>query len=895
MELRAYQKTVLNDLRRFLFLLSETQSIRKAYNTLWEEKGVSIGESGMPPYHMVLQSVPHVCLKVPTGGGKTYLAANSIKPIFDSMPCTRPRAVVWLVPSDAILKQTANNLTNRAHPYRQRIDVDFSGNVEIYTKDQLLNGQNFNISSVNDNLSVFILSYDSFRANNKEGRKAYQQNGYLNSFKTLQKDKSILLPDIDETALIQVIRSLNPVVIVDESHHATSKLSIEMLENFNPCFILDLTATPKDGSNIISFVNARHLKNEGMVKLPVIVYNQKSQEDVFLSAISLRNRLEVEAVKNKEETGRYIRPIVLLQAETNTSDNSTTYEKIKKILINIGVPGEQIAIKTGEKDDIKNVDLLSENCKIRFIITVNALREGWDCPFAYILATVANRSSVVDVEQILGRTLRLPYAKESKNHQSLNLSYVITSSADFYGTLDKVVDGLNHAGFSKKDYRAKNMEDVSPIKSDNPFQMSLDDFMSEDKNAENSNSGGLPSENAVVANTEKMSEGFDDSTNQEWSNGVQEADKKSDGVFDDMMDMAMRENAAYCEDMESKTDEHFADIPDEVKDKMKAYHVKEEFKEDIRKLKLPQFVIEEQYGFFSLQRYELVDRESLRKGFTLSDKDTKIDFNSIDAEIAKIDAGEDGESPKAWKLRGFESEIAKEWFDSRPTESKRRHCIDKICTKLSKINALHDGEIREYVGRIISHMTAAQLTELEQMPDLYAEKVKKKVDSLLAEHEAEVFHKWLAQDYIKCLPMYELAETITPIKTISSIPKSLYEEEDGNLNPYERKVIWELSALDNVRWWHRNAARKEFAINGAVTAYPDFMVMLENGKMLMLETKGDFLKNDEAEAKSKTGAEWAGLAGAMYKYFMVFETKRSGYAGSCSYDEFMDIMRGMRL
>ena len=185
------------------------------------------------------------------------------------------------------------------------------------------------------------------------------------------------------------------------------------------------------------------------------------------------------------------------------------------------------------------------------------------------------------------------------------------------------------------------------------------------------------------------------------------------------------------------------------------------------------------------------------------------------------------------------------------------------------------------------------MTELEQMPDLYAAKIKEKVDALLAEHELEVFHKWLEQDYIQCQPMYELTESIMPAKTISSIPKSLYEEEDGNLNDYERKVIWELSGLDNVKWWHRNIARKEFAINGVVTVYPDLMVMLENGKMLLIETKGDHLDNDESKEKAKTGAEWAALAGRMYKYYMVFETKNPGYCGAFSHDKFMEIVKGL--
>ena len=878
MELKDYQKTVIHDLSRFLALLSEKQNIRQAYNTLWEEKGVAVGLSGMPPYHMVLQGVPHVCLKVPTGGGKTYLAASSLKPIFDSMTYIHPKAVVWLVPSDAILKQTVENLMNHEHPYRQKIDVDFSGNVEVYTKDMLLNGQNFNPLSVNENLSVFILTYDSFRANNKEGRKAYQQNGNLASFKKYKSDADILLDDVDETALIQIIRRLNPVVIVDESHHAISKLSIEMLENFNPCFVLDLTATPKSGSNIISFVSARQLKNADMVKLPVIVYNQRSQEDVFLSAVSLRQRLETEAVINEAETGKYIRPIVLLQAEPKISDRSTTYGKIRKTLIENGVPEEQIAIKTGDKDDIKDVDLMSKDCEIRFIVTVNALKEGWDCPFAYILATVANRSSAVDVEQILGRVLRLPHTKASKNHQALNLSYVITSSADFYGTLDKVVAGLNHAGFSKKDYRVKDMDDISYAAEEQVIQMDIDDYEVNHQDA---------------VNTEELKEKPGTLPNL----GLADNDVKTDDYIrdtvDSMIDTAIHENALYWEMMNREENECFLDTPQEVISKMKVYHVKEEFREDIRGLKLPQFVIENGYGLFSEQIYELVDRENLRKNFTLTDKDAKVDFASVDAEIAKIDVEESDESPKAWKLRGFENEAVKEWFDSRPPESKRRLCLDRICKRLSKNNAIDDSEIKDYVERIMSQMTESQMTALEQMPDLYAAKIKKKVDDLLAEYEAETFHKWLEQDYIQCQPVYELKESIAPTKTISSIPKSLYEEEDGNLNDYEKKVIWELSGLDNVRWWHRNISRREFCINGAVTAYPDLMIMLENGKLLMVETKGDHLDNDESKAKAKAGSEWASLAGRKYKYYMVFETKKPDYPGAYSYDEFMDIVKGL--
>ena len=116
-----------------------------------------------------------------------------------------------------------------------------------------------------------------------------------------------------------------------------------------------------------------------------------------------------------------------------------------------GIPAEQIAIRTADVNELKKRDLLSPDCPIRYIITVNALKEGWDCPFAYILASLANKTSQVDVEQILGRILRLPHTTQH-SHPALNMSYVLTSSNDFDQTVKQIIKGLNSAGFSDKDF-----------------------------------------------------------------------------------------------------------------------------------------------------------------------------------------------------------------------------------------------------------------------------------------------------------------------------------------------------------------------------------------------------------------------------------------------------------
>ncbi|PSN29058.1 hypothetical protein C0J52_28112 [Blattella germanica] len=279
------------------------------------------------------------------------------------------------------------------------------------------------------------MSFDSLRAKKKEDRKVYQENGNLLSFEaSLSSDEDI--------TLMRVIQSLNPVVVVDESHNAETELSVEMLQNLNPSFILDLTATPRKNSNIISFVDAFELKKESMVKLPVIVYNQYDKTEVISSAIRMQRKLEEEAKKEEKEGGKYIRPIVLFQAQPKNKEDNTTFEKIKEILVKSGIPDNQIKIKTADINEIKGVDLMSKECEVRFIITINALKEGWDCPFAYILASLADKSSAVDVEQILGRILRQPYVMKHKN-DLLNMSYVLTASSKFLDTLDNIVKAAN--------------------------------------------------------------------------------------------------------------------------------------------------------------------------------------------------------------------------------------------------------------------------------------------------------------------------------------------------------------------------------------------------------------------------------------------------------------------
>ena len=349
----------------------------------------------------------------------------------------------------------------------------------------------------------------------------------------------------------------NPVVIIDESHNFEANLRVDMLKAINPCFILDLTATPRNKSNIISFVDAIKLKRANMVKLPVIVYNHRSTNDVISSAIQMQRSLEQKAIAMEANGGRYIRPIVLFQAQPKTDDDNITFDKIKSKLIEVGIPEEYIKIKTANKDEIKNTDLMSRDCQVRYIITVNALKEGWDCPFAYILASLANKTSRVDVEQILGRVLRLPYTTKHKE-ELLDLSYVFTSSNDFRNTVENVIEGLNRAGFSKKDYRVAECS-AEPVST--PTELPSLNLFGCDEPAQDT---------PTTTITDDIDEQIDPET---IKTTITTPAANTDTV--ELESFARQENENYNRQAAQKTDNN--DIPNDIKDMVTTYPIKDIF------------------------------------------------------------------------------------------------------------------------------------------------------------------------------------------------------------------------------------------------------------------------------------------------------------------------------
>jgi type III restriction enzyme len=248
------------------------------------------------------------------------------------------------------------------------------------------------------------------------------------------------------------LRILKPIIIIDEGHKAYSEIARDTIRNFNPSIIVELSATPPQDSNNLVNITGQELNGEEMIKLDLHITIKASVDwkDAMLASVEKRNLLEQKAREYEANTGEYIRPICLVQAErTGREQRGTKYihsEDVKEYLIKqCGILEEEIAIKSSEKDDIEGIDLLSKDCPIRYIITKQALQEGWDCPFAYLLTILTNPSSQLSITQLVGRILRQPKARKTKVKE-LDESYVFCFRQKARELLENVKIGFEVEG-----------------------------------------------------------------------------------------------------------------------------------------------------------------------------------------------------------------------------------------------------------------------------------------------------------------------------------------------------------------------------------------------------------------------------------------------------------------
>jgi len=459
LSLKSYQVQTLGALRKFLEKTVELNSAKLAFYEITNR-----------PFEPVpsLPGLPYVCLRVPTGGGKTILAAHSVAIAADSLLCTDTPTVLWLVPSQTIREQTLTTLQDRTHPNRRALSDRFGENVRVMTVTDALYAER---ADYDGGVVVIVATIQAFRVEETEGRKVYEANGELMDHFTGLADGLRGALEIGPSgdpvpSLANVLRLRRPVVIVDEAHNARTDLSFDTLARLKPSLIVEFTATPVTpeeskpekgiyASNVLHQVSAAELKAADMIKLPVILRGRANHTETIGDAIAWLDELADTARAEEKVTGEFIRPVMLVQSEAKSKDKITLHaEEVKKLLINdFRVPEAHIVIATGDTKGLEGVDLFDRDCKVRFIITQQALKEGWDCSFAYVLCSVAEQKSPRAVEQLLGRVLRLPRASR-KGHEKLNRAYAFATTASFQHAANTLRDGLVNNGFEKVEAQA---------------------------------------------------------------------------------------------------------------------------------------------------------------------------------------------------------------------------------------------------------------------------------------------------------------------------------------------------------------------------------------------------------------------------------------------------------
>lgn len=464
--LKGYQTRAIETLSQFLTEAKSTGEISSAYRKAIKAQGLP--ELFYRDYGF--EQVPYVCFRIPTGGGKTVLASHAVATtardyLEQSFPIT-----LWLVPSTTIRQQTVDALKTPGHPYRDKLDQAFNQKVLVLDIDEVTQ---IRPQDIGNKAIVVVSTLANLRVNDTSGRKVYAYHENFEphfaklgdghpAWDRLEKVTDSDLKDNGLTSDVlgkvkysfaNLLAVYRPLVIVDEAHNARTSLTFETLKRVYPAAVIEFTATPNtsttNGSNVLYHVSAAELKAEEMIKLPIMLTEHNDWQSAVRDAVLNRERLAKAA---RDEPQDYIRPLALFQAEAK--NGTVTVEVLKKYLENdLKIPAEKIAIATGTQRELDGIDLFQPDCPIEHIITIEALKEGWDCSFAYVFCSVKSVSSSTDAEQLLGRVLRMPYARR-RVIEDLNRAYAHLASPSFSKVASQLTDKLIAMGFEEMEIAA---------------------------------------------------------------------------------------------------------------------------------------------------------------------------------------------------------------------------------------------------------------------------------------------------------------------------------------------------------------------------------------------------------------------------------------------------------
>lgn len=857
MKLKRYQSDSLSILRRF-FEEARVAGAKGAYEAITREpeQAKRLGRYGGSYTPLAeLPNTPYVCLRLPTGGGKTILGAYSIGIARDAWVERDYPMVLWLVPSNTIRLQTAEALKNARHPYRQALDEAFDGRVRVF---DIADFTQIRPHDIRDHCCIVVGTIQTLRVSNTEGRKVYAHNENMEPhFTALPKS----LPGLEtlegggvKFSFANLMHLHRPLMIVDEAHNAVTGLTREMQARVNPSAIVEFTATPRLNSNILHSVTAQELKLEEMIKLPIMLSEHDTWQNAVNGAIAERARLAEKA----EEDPDYIRPIVLFQAQPKNQE--VTVEVLKKHLMEAEqIAEEKIAVATGDQRELDGIDLFDPKCPIEYVITVEALKEGWDCSFAYAFCSVSRIQSAVDVEQLLGRVLRMPYAKRRKD-DALNRAYAFLSEPSFGEAARSLADKLVAMGF----------EEDEALDSIEPAQASL--------NADSGLFGPRDKpkptfRHPVTAAPEVLAElqGHDGVTVHEGEGGRIEI--AVTGPIDYGLEKTIADRLPEGE--RKGFAEAVARYRFEVKDLLSPAEQGETFE-------VPRLVSEIQGElefadtdvFMEFHDWSLLDHSSklgeeefaireTARSFEIDLDGNRITYQFADeAEQLALDVDVAGWTPEALVL----------WLDRQVRQPD-----------------IHQSELlrwlRDLVGYLIN-TRGMHISALMRCKFILARKVREKLAAIRQQERDGVYQRYLFAPEAKVEVSFDQA---------FAFKEGMYWDQrryrgrwkprkhflgpdhvpafDGAQDGEEFQCAEAIDSLPGLRFWIRNVARhpNSFWLPTATDKfYPDFVAQLDDGRLLVVEYKGAHIAEGPDAAEKRTiGQLWEKTSGGKGLFVLV--------------------------
>jgi type III restriction enzyme len=809
-----------------------------------------------------LPGLPYVCLRVPTGGGKTMMACHTVGLAVKNLLHADRGVVLWLVPSNAIREQTLNALKDLKHPYHQALE-EAIGAIRVLDIAEALYMQPAMLAT---ETVIIISTMQAFRVEDTEGRKVYESSGALMSHFTQASPEALNTIDrrangVMDYSLANVLRIHRPAIIVDEAHNARTDLSFEVLARFNPACIVEFTATPHSGeqpSNVLHSVSAAELHAESMIKMPIRLETRVDWKELLSDAVTQRNYLEAIAKEERRETSEYIRPIMLLQAQPKRKDQETlTVDVVKQCLLDDHhIPEDHIAVATGVEKGLEDIDLADPKCEIRYVITIQALREGWDCPFAYILCTVAEMRSATAVEQILGRVMRLPQAQR-KQRDELNVAYAFAVSPHFYAAANTLADALVENGFNKLE--AEDL--IIPFKPSGETELLI----------------GMPS---VYAETVATSEAPQlDKLMAETAAKVTYDANKHTFTFNGIMHDRDREALYQC----FTTSEGQA-VVERIYRKTQGLPAESTATPAQRRERfaVPILAIKQGDLFEQFEKTHFLDEP-----WDLSKSDPSLSESEYSSTRPEGQRGEIRLNEQGHVEARFIGELHQQLElltdDESWTVAKLAYWLDRAIPH-QDIPATQSGI---FLTRLIQALIDERGLSLEHLlHDKYRLKqsVAKKIEDHRQRAEQAAYQKLFATDSLTPLTVTREAcfvyePDIYPYNTFyqhgSYKFAKHYYPRVGDLQPgtEEFECAQFIDQLPEVKYWVRNIeqrAQHSFWLQTSTDKfYPDFVCMLNNGKVLVVEYKGaDRWSNDDSKEKRNLGELWAARSNSLCLFIM---------------------------